>query len=126
MIIAYWVVAGVVAALCLGVGALKIVRTPEQLRTMGQAWVEDFAPLQIKLIGGAEVLGALGLILPMATGILPVLSPIAGVGIALLQLGAFLTHARRGNEVRNMIGNAVIFALAGVAAALGFFVLAGA
>lgn len=124
MIVAYWIVAGIVALLSLAVGILKLIRTREQLQGMGQAWTADFTDLQVKLIGAAEVLGALGLILPMATGIAPVLSPIAALGIAVLQAGAFVVHARRGNERQNMIGNMVFFALAGAAAVLGFLVLA--
>lgn len=125
MIVAYFVVAGLIALLALGAGTLKLVRSREQLQAMGepQAWTEDFTDLQVKLIGVAEVLGALGLILPMATGIAPVLSPIAGLGIAVLQAGAFVVHARRGNERSNMIVNMVLFALAGAAAVLGFLVL---
>jgi len=124
MIVAYWIVAALVALLSLAVGVLKLVRTREQLQAMGQAWTADFTDSQVKLIGGTEVLGALGLVLPMATNIAPVLSPIAGLGIAALQAGAFVVHARRGNERQNMIGNMVLFALAGATAVLGFLVLA--
>jgi uncharacterized membrane protein len=123
--IAYFIVAGLVALVSFAVGILKLVRTREQLQAMGQAWTADFTDLQVRLIGAAEVLGAVGLIVPMATGILPVLSPIAGIGIAVIQAGAFVTHARRAGERQNMIGNMVVFALAGAAAVLGFLVLAG-
>lgn len=122
MLIAYWIVAALTALACLGAGGLKLIRPYDQLRgAMG--WVNDFRPWQVKLIGAVEVLGAIGLILPMATGILPVLSPIAGIGSAIIQAGAFVTHARRGNEQQMMIANMVVFALAGASAVLGFFAL---
>lgn len=126
MIVAYWIVAALLALASLGAGTLKLVRSREQLQAMGkpQAWTADFSTLQVKLIGAAEVLGAIGLILPMATGILPVLSPLAALGLAVLQAGAFVVHARRGNERSNMIVNMVVFALAGAAAVIGFLVLA--
>lgn len=125
MIVAYWIVAGIAALLSLAAGILKLARTREQLQGMGQNWTADFTPLQVRLIGAAEVLGAVGLVVPMATGILPVLSPIAAIGIAVLQAGAFVTHARRRDPAGVMVANMVIFALAGAAAVLGFLVLAG-
>jgi hypothetical protein len=85
------------------------------------AWVEDFTPAQIRGLGALEVAGAIGLILPMALGVLPVLGPIAALGIAALQAGAFVVHVRRGEKPYL---NLVIFALAGATAVLGFFALA--
>ena len=41
------------------------------------------------------VLGAVGLIAPWATGILPILTPIAGACLAIVMAGAVATHARR-------------------------------
>ena len=50
-------------------------------------------PLVI-LIGLTEVLGAVGLVLPMATGILPWLTPLAAVGLAIIVLMAAGFHIR--------------------------------
>ena len=49
----------------------------------------------VKLVGAAEVAGALGLILPWLTGIARILTPAAAVGLALLQVGAAVFHGRR-------------------------------
>lgn len=123
MIVAYFVAAGILAFLALATGLMKIVRPKEQLRAMGKpfAWVDDFSQAQIRGLGALEVAGAIGLILPMALDVLPVLSPIAALGLAVLQTGAFVVHVRRGEKPYL---NMVIFALAGVTAALGFFALA--
>lgn len=123
MLIAYWIVAGIAALIVLFAGTFKLIRSQEQLIAMGQKYNEDLKSWQTKLIGTAEVLGGVGLILPMLTGILPVLSPIAGIGIAIIQGGAFATHLRRG-ERQALAPNVVIFALAVTAAVLGFLVLA--
>lgn len=125
MIVAYFVVAALLALLSLATGLMKIVRPKEKLLEMGQPfqWANDFTQPQIRGIGALEVLGAIGVILPMALRILPVLSPIAALGIALLQAGAFVVHVRRGEKPYPNMG---LFALAGAAAVLGFFVLAGA
>jgi hypothetical protein len=37
-------------------------------------WVEDFSPNTVRFIGVVELLGAIGLILPAATGIAPILT----------------------------------------------------
>ena len=60
------------------------------------AWVESFEPGTIRLIASLELLGALGLILPRITGILPLLTPQAAAGLGMIMAGAFVTHARRG------------------------------
>lgn len=125
MIVAYFVVAGILAFLALATGLMKVVRPKEKLLTMGApfAWANDFTQNQIRGIGAAEVLGGIGVILPMAIQVVPVLSPIAALGLAVLQAGAFVVHSRRGEKPYL---NMVIFALAGATAVLGFFVLAGA
>ncbi|MCU1442357.1 MAG: putative rane protein [Cryobacterium sp.] len=68
----------------------------------------------VKLIGLAEVLGAIGLILPVLTGIAPVLSPIAGIGLAAIMIGAAVVHVRRNEAPGLPIGLAVLVAAAAV------------
>jgi hypothetical protein len=57
-----------------------------------------------------ELLAAIGLVLPAATGILPWLTPLAAAGLALVMLLAAITHLRR-KEPRAVVVNAVLFAL---------------
>ena len=80
-------------------GALKLVRSKAQLTTnphMG--WVHSVPEVQIKLLGVAEVLGAIGLVAPMATGIAPFLTRVAAVCLATLMGGAAATHTMRGES----------------------------
>jgi hypothetical protein len=119
MLVGYWILAGALALSNLFAAGLKLTRTKEQLATMGQAWVEDFSPRGIKGIGVAELLGAIGLILPPLTHIAPVLAPIAAVGVAVLQIGAGITHVRR-HEYRMLSANVPLIILAVVVAVLGF------
>src|SRR5271154_2114679 len=96
MNIALWVVQGLLAAIFLLAGGMKALRSRAQLlanKHMG--WVDDFSATQVKLIGLAEVLGALGLILPWAFGIVPVITPVAAGCLALIMGGAALTHKER-------------------------------
>ena len=107
-----WIAQGLLAAAMLGAGAMKLLRTKEQLRESGSMdWTEDFAPAQIKGIGALEVLAAIGLVVPAALDIVPVVTPIAAAGVVLLMIGAGVTHARRG-ELANLPVNVV---LAGIA-----------
>jgi len=108
MTIAVWIVSGLLALAYLGAGGMKLA-TPKQKLGPQMAWAESFSPLQIKLIGLAEVLGAFGLIVPVLTGIAPILTPIAAIGLALIQIGAIVTHLRRKEPV---IVNLVLLALA--------------
>ena len=78
-------------------------------------WVQDFSPGTVRFIGVVELLGAVVLILPAATGIAPVLTPIAATGLAVLMVLAAATHIRR-REPSGVAVNAVLFALAAVVA----------
>ena len=93
-----WIVQGVLAAVFLASGARKLATPRTQLVAAGggNGWAEDVTDDRVKAIGTAEVLGAIGLILPAALGVAVVLTPIAAVGLAVVMLGAVATHARRG------------------------------
>jgi hypothetical protein len=88
---------------------MKVIQPKEKLaNSMG--WVEGTSQNQIRLIGTLEIQGAIGLVLPVLAGVLPWLTPLAAIGLALLMMGTFLTHLRRG-EIPNIILNTVLFAL---------------
>ncbi|MFJ8962171.1 DoxX family protein [Lentzea sp. NPDC102401] len=97
MDLAVWIVSGVLAALYLMAGFTKLVKTKQDLVAEPRmSWAGDFTEGQVKGIGAVEVAGAIGLVLPWLTGIAPILTPIAAIGLALVQVGAAITHLRRG------------------------------
>jgi uncharacterized membrane protein YphA (DoxX/SURF4 family) len=115
MNIALWIVQGLLALAFLAAGSMKIMKSREEIIEGGQAYAEDFSDSVIKLIGALEIAAAIGLVLPMLLNILPVLTPLAGAGLAIVMAGAFVTHLRRGEvppEEPSMIINTVLFALA--------------
>ena len=116
---AYWIVAGLTAALFLFTGVFKLALSKDSLRDKGMEWTVDFTPNGVRGIGIAEVLGAAGLILPPVTGIAPWLAPVAGLGLALIMGGAIRAHRKRGGSI---VPNIVFGLLALAAAALGFVV----
>ena len=61
MVVAYWIVAGLLALFFLYAGGIKVVQTREQLRPM-MAWVDSVPMGLVGTIGVLEVLAAIGLI----------------------------------------------------------------
>jgi uncharacterized membrane protein YphA (DoxX/SURF4 family) len=102
--------AGPLAVVFAIVGLLKIT-TPREKLLQRMGWVSGFSQTQVRGIGTLEVLGAVGVILPGITKIVPVLVPIAATGLALLMIGASITHIRR-KEYNELGSNVVLFALA--------------
>lgn len=67
----------------------------ERYRAVGpsQHWIDDFGDGHIKFIGTVKLIGILGLILPGALGILPVLTPLAACGMVMFMTGAATTRS---------------------------------
>ena len=106
-----WIVQGILAMMFLMVGMMKLMQPKEKMAEK-MAWVEDFSQGQIRGIGILEVMGALGLILPMLTGIAPILTPLAALGLGLTMIGAFMTHLRRKDPMVPMgMMNMMLFAM---------------
>jgi hypothetical protein len=112
MVIAYWIVAGLLAVLYLYSGGMKLVRSAEQLRPM-MAWVDGMPISMVRVIGLLEVLGVAGLILPPLVGVLTWLTVAAAVGLVLVQIGGLTLHVRRG-EIRVLGLNLALLMLAAV------------
>lgn len=122
MNIALWIVQGLLALVYLAAGGLKVVRPREQLVASGRFdWMKDNSDAAVKGIGAVEVLGALGMILPGLTGIAPVLTPIAAVGLVVVQIGALRVHLTR-HERQPLPANVILLLLAAFVA-VGRFVL---
>ena len=110
MNVVVWIVQVVLALLFAFVGFGKLARPKEDLRER-MGWVDDFSQGTVRLIGAAEVLGALGLVLPAATGVATWLTPTAAVGLVVVMLGAVATHLRR-REPQVLPVNVVLLLLA--------------
>jgi uncharacterized membrane protein YphA (DoxX/SURF4 family) len=115
MNVVLWIIASLLAAAFLAAGLMKLGQPKEKLASAGMGWVDDFSAGTVKVIGGLEVLAAIGLILPGALKIVPVLVPLAATGLVLMMVGAAITHARR-KEAQLIPINAVVLVLAVVVA----------
>src|ERR671910_39785 len=111
-----WIVAGLLAVVYLISGG-KLIMSKEKIAalTPSARWVEDFSAGSVKAVGALEVLAAVGLVLPAALDIAPVLVPLAAVGLVLVMAGAVITRLRR-REAKLMVADLVYLALAGFVA----------
>ncbi len=83
-----WVLQGLLALVYLLSGGMKFVMSIEEM-TKDIALPGAF----LRFIGVAEVVGALGLVLPGLTGIRPGLTPLAAAGLVIIMTGATLITA---------------------------------
>lgn len=88
---ALWIVQGIVAFAMFGAGTFKVI-TPHAKLAEKMKWARTWPAGRVKLLGLAEVLGAVGVVVPWATGMLPVLTPVAACCLLMLMLGAIKTH----------------------------------
>ncbi|MER2562344.1 MAG: DoxX family protein [Myxococcaceae bacterium] len=112
--IGLWV-AQVLLAVAFGMsGAMKLVTPIDQLAEK-MTWIASTGPL-VRFIGLSEVAGALGMLLPSALRIKPVLTPVAALGFVVIMVLAGGVHASRGEF--GVIGANVV--LGGLAAFVAF------
>jgi len=111
-----WVLQGTLAAAFLMTGMMKAVLPKDRLKER-MKWVEDFSQPQIRLVAVAELLGAFGVLVPPAVGILPIVSPVAAICLCVLMIGATWTHVRR-REALAMIAPLMLL-IVGVVVAAG-------
>jgi uncharacterized membrane protein len=110
--IAIWILSVGLALFLGAAGFMKSFRPLAEIRKM--PWTAKFKDSSIRAIGVAELLGAIGLIAPLASGILPWLSIVAAVCLAVLMFGAARTHVQI-NDPRSAMVTCVV---------LGFWALA--
>jgi uncharacterized membrane protein YphA (DoxX/SURF4 family) len=110
MNVALWIAQGLLAAIFLLSGSLKSTQSKERLIATGQTGVAPFPLPVIRAVAVLELLAAAGLILPRLTGIAPVFTPLAAVGLAVVMLGAAWAHTSLG-EYRTVGVNLVLLAL---------------
>lgn len=118
MNIALWIAQGLLCLAFVMASGIKFAFS-EIVLSKKLPWTNDFSLKQVRIIGILEFLGAAGVIIPRAVGVLPILTPIAATGLCCIMIGAAFTHIRR--KEYEMIGiNFLLFALAAFVA-VGLF-----
>ena len=97
---ALWTAQLLLAAIFLLTGFTKLSQPRAQLAAGPMGWAEDVTDVEFRTVGLLEVLGALGLVLPGALGVAPLLTPLAAVGLAATMIGAIVTHVHMGETDR--------------------------
>jgi len=92
--IALWIVRSLLALAFLLTGWTKAV-TPVGRLGSYKAWVTATPVALVRGIGIAELVGAIGLILPVLTGMVPWLTIAAAIGLAVVMASAAVFHAAR-------------------------------
>lgn len=104
-----WVATVPLVALYAMTGIMKATQPIEKLaKTM--AWAGDLSPALVRFVAVAELAGAAGLVLPVLTGIAAWLTPLAAIGLSLIQILAIGLHVSRG-EVKVLPINLVLLPL---------------
>ena len=109
MNVTLWIVAALLALFFVAAGFMKTFRPIAEIRKM--PWAATMPEVTIRFIGIAELLGAVGLNVPLATGIAPVLTPIAATCLAILMVGAARTHQKLGDPKSATITTLVLAGL---------------
>jgi uncharacterized membrane protein YphA (DoxX/SURF4 family) len=109
--IALWV-AQVLLALAFGASGVMKIISPVASLADAMNWVTVTPEWLVRFIGIVEVAGALGMILPAATRIRPLLTPLAAFGFAIIQVLAIGVHASLGETAMTLPINLVLLALA--------------
>lgn len=112
--ISLWV-AQVLLALAFGMAGVWKSFTPLAELAAKLPWVAYSPAALVRFVGISELAAALGMILPAATRIKPVLTPLAGVGLVVIMVLAFGLHLSKG-EMGALPINVVIGAIAGFVA----------
>src|SRR5258705_8791935 len=93
MNIALWVLQALLAIAFAGAGLMKLLGNKEAIAER-MSWVEKFPPAALKALAVAELLGAVGGVLPAVVHTAPILVPIAASCLAVVMIGAVVVHIR--------------------------------
>lgn len=100
MNIALWIVQGVLAAMFLFAGGMKLVMPIEEMLKQMPIPLPGWF---VQLTGIVELLGAIGLILPWLLHIRPALTPLAAAGLVIVMIGATAYNLAAGDFASALI-----------------------
>jgi putative oxidoreductase len=109
--ISLWLVQLALLVIYLMAGGMKLTQPMEALAASGMNFVLALPTPFVRFVGLMEVLGAVGVVAPAATRILPFLTPWAAAGLSFVQVSAMILHVSRG-EFFMLPVNLVLLALA--------------
>jgi uncharacterized membrane protein len=114
-----WIAQVLLALGFLAAGALHAFRFEQFTANPRMGWGLTVGRSNMRIIGLLEIAGAIGVIVPAVTGVLPWLTGYAAAGLVLVMVAAAIFHARRAEPIAP---NLVLGALA-LLVAVGRFVI---
>jgi uncharacterized membrane protein YphA (DoxX/SURF4 family) len=109
-----WIIQGILALIFAMAGIMKTTQPKDKL-VKSLPWVNDYSLPTVRFIGVSELLGAIGIIVPQVTGIFPILSPVAAIGLAVIMILAASHHIRK-SEYKEVLINTTLFVLSAIVA----------
>ena len=109
MNIVLWIVQIILAGMFGMAGFIKTFQTAKTHDML--PWAKNRSDAFVHFVGVSELLGALGMIFPLLTGILPWLTPLAAIGLALIQVLAIFTEHLPKKEYKVLPMNVVLMVL---------------
>jgi putative oxidoreductase len=106
---ALWIAQSLLAAMYGMAGIMKMFQTARAKEQL--PWAKNRSDQFVRFVGTSELLGALGLILPALTGVLPWLTPLAAIGLLVIQLLAIFTEHLPKKEYNVIPVNVVLIAI---------------
>lgn len=106
MNIIVWIIQSVLAGM-FAFSGLLILFLPKMKLAPKMPFVNDYSPAMVKFVAVAHILGALGLVLPMAMNILPILTPVAAGCLTLVMVLAVNYNLGR-KDTKSVVVDTVI------------------
>ena len=113
---ALWLAQGLLAITFLYSGVCKATRSEAWLVSHGQTGVAGLPVGVIRLVGIADVLGGLGVVLPWGLGVAPGLTPLAAAGLGVVMVLAAIAHVRLGETKTALTVNLPLLLVCGFVA----------
>jgi hypothetical protein len=105
-----WVAQGLLVAVFGFSAAVKGTQPKQRILQLGMTGVVNIPVPLMRFAALCEVLGVIGLVLPYATGIAPILTPAAAIGLGMIMIAAAVIHVRL-HEPWTAGGNVILLAL---------------
>ncbi|MEH1015711.1 DoxX family protein [Micromonospora sp. CPCC 206060] len=93
-----WIVQIGIAVAFTSAGLVKLTQSVAKLRD-GMPWARAVPGFAVRALGAVELLTAIGLVVPAATGTASVLTPVAALVVVLIMIGSVPVFAGTGDRV---------------------------
>lgn len=110
MNLALWIVTAILIVVFASSAAVKGTQSRDRAVELGMTGVVDVSYGAMRVAAFAEALGILGLVLPYVTEVLPILTPLAALGLGLIMILAARIHLGL-KEPWTAFGNIVLLAM---------------